>query len=159
MSFINTLDSYGKEWFGVPNYIQVDSSSMKIVAEAFSPNIMIEVENLDARRLGCTYNPDTGKITGYRVILTTDRQYIRADGTDTVRVTTSIKTWDDQDANSTFSDPIMFVVDGTPKLVTKKAEGYFVDYNTTTAGTKIISVQDDKFIGSASISILAAEVE
>lgn len=143
----------------MPNYYQLDAKTNRVIAAAFSPNIMIETDELDDRKLGTIYDPETGTFTGYKIVLSKDKSYIRADGADTVRITVSIKTWDDQDANSTFSDPIMFVVDGTPKLVTKKAEGYFVDYNTTTAGTKIISVQDDKFIGSASISILAAEVE
>lgn len=143
----------------MPKYYQVDSQTYKVVAAAFSPNIMVETnEELDQRKLGTTYDPKTGTFTGYKVTLTANKQYIMADGADTVRVTATIKTWDDQEAND-FADPIMFVVDGVPKLVTKKADGYYVDYSTTAAGTKIISVQDDKFIDSASISILVAEVE
>jgi hypothetical protein len=141
----------------MPNYMQVDSVSKKVVAEANSPNIMVEVEQLDPRRLGCTYDPGSGELTGYRISLSANKSYIMADGEDTFRVSATIKTWDDQDAE--YTDPILFIVDGTPKLVSKKTEGYYLDYKTVAAGTKSIKTQDDKFISQGSISVLAVEVE
>lgn len=141
------------------NYAQVDLRNMKVVVIAQSQNIMVEVDELDNRLLGCSYDPDTGAFTGYKITLTTNKPYIMADGTETVRVTASIKTWDEQDASGVFTDPIMFIVDGTPKLITKKADGYYVDFKTAAAGTKIVRTQDDKFINQGSVSILAVEVE
>lgn len=143
----------------MPNYYQVESSSLKVVASAYSPNIMVETETIDNRVLGCTYDPDTGSFTGHRISLSADKQYIMADGIDTVRVTATIKTWDDQDAAATFTAPILFIVDGTPKLVTKKAAGYYVDYKTAAAGTNQITTQDGAFFSQGSISVLAVEVE
>jgi len=142
----------------VPNYYQVDSNTNKVVAAAFSPNIMVETPTLDDRVLGCTYDPATGTFTGYKIMLTKDKSYIMADGAETARITASIKTWDDQDANDTYTDPILFVIDGTPKLVTKKPDGYWIEYKTATPGTKQIRTQDDHFIAQGSVSVLAVEV-
>lgn len=143
----------------MPNYYQIETNNMKVVASAFSPNIMLETEELDNRVLGTTYDPDTGMFTGHKISLSMDKEYIMADGADVVRVTAAIKTWDDQEAGSEFTAPIKFVVDGVPKFITKKAEGYYTDYKTTVPGTKTIITQDEKFISQGSISILAFEVE
>lgn len=138
-------------------YAQINNDKVTTVME--TPARFVEIETIDYRLLGCTYDSETGTFTGHKITLALDKQYILADGADTVRVSATIKTWDDQDALSTFTAPILFVVDGTPKLVTKKAAGYYVDYKSTAAGTKQIATQDDKFISQNSVSILAVEVE
>jgi hypothetical protein len=143
----------------LPNYVQVDQTNYKVVAIAASHNIMVERETLDNRLLGCTYDPDTGLFSGYKITLKTNKSYIMADGVDTIRISASIKTWDDQDASATFTDPILFVVDGTPRLVTKKAEGYYVDYKTTMPGTKQIYTQGDSFVLNGSVTVMVVEVE
>ena len=143
------------------NYIQVNLQTNKVVAVSSFPNLMVETESLDNRVLGCRYDPETGTFSGHKISLTAaaGKSYIMADGVDTIRITATIKTWDDQDANAEFTDPIMFVVDGVPKLVTKKTAGYYVDYKTTTPGTKQIATQDEKFISQGSVAVLAVEVD
>lgn len=124
-----------------------------------SSNKMVPLDQNDQRLLNTMYDPVTGEFTGYRITLTANKSYIMADGVDTVRVTATIKTWDDQDSSETFVDPILFVVDGIPKLITKKSAGYYIDYKTTAPGTKEITTQDDKFMGQGAASILVVEVE
>jgi hypothetical protein len=143
----------------MPNYYQVETTNMKVVASAFSPNIMLETVELDNRVLGTTYDPITGSFVGHKITLSMDKEYIMADGTEAVRVTATIKTWDDQEAGSEFTAPIKFIVDGVPKFITKKTDGYYTDFKTTVPGTKTITTQDEKFISQGSVSILAFEVE
>lgn len=142
----------------MPNYAQVDSTTKKVVAVAYSHNIMVETVTLDEHMLGCKYDEESGTFSGNILWFKADKPYIMADGIETVRVTATIKSWNGKDSD--YATPIMFIVDGTPKFVSKKADGgYYVDFKATTAGTKTIRTQDENFLRQGEISILAVEVE
>lgn len=140
------------------NYAQVNEQN-KVVAVAPSSNLMVEINSLDNRLLGTTYSAETGEFTGYKITLSADKPYIMADGADTIKITATVKTWDEKDAPE-YSAPIIFLVDGTPKFIAKKADGtYYTTYKTTVPGNKTILTQNTDVISNGQIVIMAVEVE
>lgn len=140
-------------------FAHIEESTKKVKGVSEAQDNILHIDSMDTRLLGTTYDPETGTFSGHKITLAADKQYIMADGVDTIRITATIKTWDDQDAGETFTAPILFIVDSVPKLITKKTAGYYVDYKTTVAGTKEVRTQDAAFISQGSVAVLAVEVE
>lgn len=91
----------------MPNYNQIDETG-RVIAQAFSPNSMIEIPELESRHLGTWYM--NGQFVGYHIKLTADKQEIAADGLDTAMITATIYNWD-QSVATDFTHDILFTVD------------------------------------------------
>src|SRR5690606_8379646 len=90
-------------------YAQVHEG--KVVAICDSPNKMVEIDALDNRMLGTTYDEATGRFIGHKIVLTADKQEIAADGVDEATITATVYNWDDTVATD-YAEDIVFEVDG-----------------------------------------------
>lgn len=124
----------------MPNYVQVFNGM--VVAEAFSPNTMVEVEGLDDRLLGTHYVD--GVFIGYKITLTVDKPAITADGTDTATITATVTNWDDTAAN--FSENIIFEVDG--QQVSEAAVGGVasIPFTSLEAGVYTVVTKNEGYV-------------
>lgn len=73
-------------------YAQIGTNG-KVHTVNQSSNRIVEVEADDSRLLGTSYV--NGAFIGYKIVLTTNKPSITADGADTATITATVHTWDD----------------------------------------------------------------
>ncbi|GEM_PF-2813774 len=130
----------------MPNYNQTNDSG-RVIAQAYSPNTMIEISELDSRQLGTWYIND--QFVGYRIKLTTDKPEITADGQETATITATIYNWDDTIATD-FAHDILFDVEGEQIPVTPTDGTVLLEYASEEPGTVTITTSngEDQYVMS-----------
>lgn len=128
----------------MPIYAQVFNGKVNTVAE--SPNTMIEIESMDERLLG-THYVDGGFI-GYKIVLTTNKNQIAADGEEEATITATVYTWQEIIAVD-YTEDIIFEVDGVQLSETPVDGEISIPFTSEEAGKYTIkTVNADQYIMS-----------
>jgi len=119
-------------------------------------NRLIEVEAFDTRMIGTFYDTKTERFIGYKIVLTTDKTSITADGVDSATITATVYSWDDTIAKD-FNDNIILEVDNQQVAVLPEDGIARIPFTSEEPGTYTIhTANEGKFImqnGSVEVTV------
>lgn len=141
----------------MPYYAHVDRNTNKVYTISHSPNQIIEISEMDERISGTHYF--NGQFVGYKIILTSDKVDIKADGTDEATITATIYTWDDQVA-ADYTNPIIFEANGYQTEAQIPTDGVaMLPLTSAEPGTYTVKVivDDPYLISSTTVEVVASE--